>query len=88
MIGIGAQNLLKSSLHGLAILTVCRLWKRLVGYKDQGWVAFKIHKKLKSIKFALKNWAIEDFGDLQNKLDRIELEMHDLALTCRLRMEA
>ena len=31
----------------------------------QGWVAFRIHKKLKSMKASLKVWAKEEFGGLQ-----------------------
>ncbi|KAI8562899.1 hypothetical protein RHMOL_Rhmol03G0071300 [Rhododendron molle] len=48
--------------------------------KDQGWAAFRVHKKPKSLKLALKHWANEVFGDLQNKQDTIELEMLDLDL--------
>ena len=30
---------------------------------DQGWAAFRIHKKLKNMKASLKTWAKKQFGD-------------------------
>ena len=44
----------------------------------QGWVVFRIHKKLKSMKASLKVWAKEEFGGLQSKLENVKGELHDL----------
>lgn len=52
--------------------------KAWTGCNVQGWAAYRIHKKLKGMKDALKIWAKEECGELQTKLDKVELELHGL----------
>lgn len=52
--------------------------KAWVESNESGWAGFKIHKKLKSMKDTLKVWAKEEFGELQTKLEKVELELHEL----------
>ncbi|XP_057469671.1 uncharacterized protein LOC130758752 [Actinidia eriantha] len=45
---------------------------------DQGWAAFRIHKKLKSMKASLKVWAQTEFGGIQSKLEEVVRVLHEL----------
>lgn len=42
------------------------------------WAAVRICMKLKGMKEALKIWAKEAFGNIQKKLDMVELDIHNL----------
>lgn len=50
------------------------------GNRDNGWIAFKITRKLKGMKEALKKCHVEEFGNLQYKLQKVEEELHSLDL--------
>ncbi|GFY88782.1 hypothetical protein Acr_06g0007220 [Actinidia rufa] len=45
---------------------------------DQGWAAFRIHKKLKSMKASLKVWAQKEFRGIHSKLEEVERDLHEL----------
>lgn len=43
---------------------------------DQGMAAYRLFKKLQSVKEALKVWQKTEFGDIQLKLNKVEEELH------------
>lgn len=52
----------------------------MVGKSWQGWAAFRISKKQKDMKDALKTWGKVEFGSIQWKLDQVEKQLHDIDL--------
>lgn len=48
------------------------------GTQVQGFAAFRIIQKLKSMKESLKTWSKEEFGNLQLNLRNAEEQLHSL----------
>ncbi|XP_028059511.1 uncharacterized protein LOC114263203 [Camellia sinensis] len=56
---------------------VAKVWKET---EPNGWAGFILHKKLKELKLALRQWNKEVYGSVPNKLKAVEEEVHILNL--------
>ncbi|GFS28866.1 hypothetical protein Acr_00g0004350 [Actinidia rufa] len=45
---------------------------------EQGWAGYRIMRKLKSMKEALKEWNRVSFGNVQTQVEQVEKQLHDL----------